>query len=188
MAEERTGRYRTFPKDPGRDRLWSYRRSCRKTRDGFRYEGGAYDPIRPAGGNQGASGHPVDLDTLFCRADVITLHIPHSTHPLHPQRRGLRQDETRCTDHLCRPRRRDRSQPLCWIAPSKVVKLLVPLLMFTRLNLRRIPSLARTPLVVDTLTHVSPSRPKKPNFGTGHDILSEVIAGLDEEPLRWRVA
>jgi D-3-phosphoglycerate dehydrogenase len=46
--------------------------------------------------------------------------------------------------------------------------------------------LAKHPLVVGT-PHIG-AQTKEAQLRAGHDILSEVVSGLDNEPLRWRVA
>ncbi len=144
----------------------------------------AYDPIRPAEEIKAAGATPVDLDTLFAEANVITLHIPHIP-PTHYILNAEAFAKMKPGVQIICAARGGVIEEAALLDASKVVKLLVQRLMFTRLNPRRFPA-GEAPLVVDT-PHVG-AQTKEAQLRAGHDILSEVIAGLDEEPLRWRVA
>ncbi len=145
----------------------------------------AYDPIRPAAEIKAAGATPVDLDTLLAQADLITLHIPHmpATHYLLNAEAFAKMKPG--VQIICAARGGviEEAALLEALESGKVAG--------TALDVYETEppvdsALAKHPSVVGT-PHIG-AQTKEAQLRAGHDILEEVIAGLDDEPLRWRVA
>ncbi|MBG0788040.1 MAG: hypothetical protein H0S79_23380 [Anaerolineaceae bacterium] len=145
----------------------------------------AYDPIRPAEDIKAAGATPVDLDTLFAEADLITLHIPHipPTHYILNAEAFAKMKPG--VQIICAARGGviEESALLDALESGKVAGAALDVY---ETEPPVDSPLAKHPLVVGT-PHVG-AQTKEAQLRAGHDILSEVIAGLDDEPLRWRVA
>lgn len=145
----------------------------------------AYDPIRPAAEISAAGATPVDLDTLLAQADLITLHIPHMP----------------ATHYLLNAEAFAKMKPGVQIICAARGGVIEEAALLEALESGKVAgaaldvyeteppvdsALAKHPSVVGT-PHIG-AQTKEAQLRAGHDILEEVIAGLDEEPLRWRVA
>jgi D-3-phosphoglycerate dehydrogenase len=145
----------------------------------------AFDPVRSADEIQATGATPVDFDTLLAQSDLITLHIPHikSTHYLlnaeafAKMKPGVRV--------ICAARGGviEEAALLDALESGKVAGAALD--VYETEPPGESP-LAKHPLVVDT-PHIG-AQTKEAQLRAGHDILSEVVAGLEEKPLRWRVA
>jgi D-3-phosphoglycerate dehydrogenase len=145
----------------------------------------AFDPVRSAEEIQATGATPVDFDTLLAQSDLITLHIPHikSTHYLlnteafNKMKPGVRV--------ICAARGGviEEAALLDALESGKVAGAALDVY---EAEPPGESALAKHPLVVDT-PHIG-AQTKEAQLRAGHDILSEVVAGLEEKPLRWRVA
>ncbi len=145
----------------------------------------AYDPIRAADEIEATGATPVSLDALLKQADIITLHIPHinATHYLlNADAFAKMKDGVRI---ICAARGGviEESALLAALESGKVAG--VALDVFETEPPGKSP-LVENPHVICT-PHIG-AQTKEAQLRAGHDILEEVIAGLDEKPLRWRVA
>ena len=145
----------------------------------------AYDPVRPAAEIQATGATPVDLDTLLAQADLITLHIPHipATHYLlNAEAFAKMKPGVRI---ICAARGGviEEAALLDALESGKVAGAALD--VYETEPAGDSP-LAKHPLVVGT-PHIG-AQTKEAQLRAGHDILSEVVSGLDNEPLRWRVA
>jgi D-3-phosphoglycerate dehydrogenase len=144
----------------------------------------AFSPHRSGEDIQAAGATPVSLDELFVRSDVITLHIPHieSTHYI------INEDAIEKMKNgvliICAARGGviKESALLAGLESGKVGGAALdvfeaeppgssPLLMH--------PKVVATP-------HIG-AQTKEAQLRAGHDILSEVVAALEEKPLRWKI-
>ncbi|QRN82799.1 hypothetical protein JR338_10300 [Chloroflexota bacterium] len=145
----------------------------------------AYDPIRPAEDIKAAGATPVDLDTLFAEADLITLHIPHIP-PTHYILNAEAFAKMKPGVRIICAARGGVIEEAALLDALESGKVAGAALDVYETEPPGDSPLAKHPLVVGT-PHVG-AQTKEAQLRAGHDILSEVIAGLDEEPLRWRVA
>jgi D-3-phosphoglycerate dehydrogenase len=145
----------------------------------------AYDPIRPAEDIKAAGATPVDLDTLFAEADLITLHIPHIP-PTHYILNADAFAKMKPGVRIICAARGGVIEEAALLDALESGKVAGAALDVYETEPPGDSPLAKHPLVVGT-PHVG-AQTKEAQLRAGHDILSEVIAGLDEEPLRWRVA
>lgn len=145
----------------------------------------AFDPVRSAAEIEATGATPVDFDTLLAQSDVITLHIPH----------------IKSTHYLLNAEAFAKMKPGVLIICAARGGVIEEAALLDALNSGKVAGaaldvyeteppgespLASHPQVVDT-PHIG-AQTKEAQLRAGHDILSEVVAGLDEEPLRWRVA
>lgn len=145
----------------------------------------AYDPVRPAAEIQASGASPVDLDTLLAQADLITLHIPHIP----------------TTHYLLNAEAFAKMKPGVRIICAARGGVIEETALLDALNSGKVAGaaldvyeteppgaspLAKHPLVVGT-PHIG-AQTAEAQLRAGYDIVSEVVAGLDKEPLRWRVA
>ncbi len=145
----------------------------------------AYDPVRPAAEVQASGASPVDLDTLLAQADLITLHIPH----------------TPASHYLLNAKAFAKMKPGVRIICAARGGVIEEAALLDALNSGKVAGaaldvyeteppgdspLAKHPLVVGT-PHIG-AQTAEAQLRAGYDIVSEVVAGLDKKPLRWRVA
>jgi len=145
----------------------------------------AYDPVRPASDIKAAGAEPVSLEVLLKQSDMITLHIPHleSTHYLlNEEAFSMMKDGVQI---VCAARGGviDERALLSAIENGKVAGAALD--VFETEPPGENP-LAQHPKVVAT-PHTG-AQTKEAQLRAGHDIVSEVVAALDEKPLRWKVA
>jgi D-3-phosphoglycerate dehydrogenase len=145
----------------------------------------AYDPVRPAGEIEAAGAKPVDFETLLRESDLITLHIPHipaTHHLLDANAFALMKPGVRV---ICAARGGviEESALLAALESGQVAGAALDV---WESEPPGESVLARHPHVVGT-PHVG-AQTKEAQLRAGHDIVEEVLAGLEEKPLRWRVA
>ena len=144
----------------------------------------ASDPIRPAEEVIAAGAEPVSLVELAGRADIITMHIPHiaATHYLLDEAMfGLMKDGVRI---VCAARGGviEEKALLSALESGKVAGVALDVYE------KEPPvdsALAMHPNVVCT-PHIG-AQTKEAQLRAGYDILTEVVAALDEKPLRWKI-
>jgi len=145
----------------------------------------ACDPVRPPAEIEFAGAVPVSLEELFEKADMITMHIPHipATHYLlNEEAFKLMKDGVRI---ICAARGGviDQSALLAALESGKVAGAALD--VFEKEPPGEDP-LVMHPNVICT-PHIG-AQTDEAQLRAGHDILSEVVAALEEEPLRWKVA
>lgn len=145
----------------------------------------ACDPVRPPAEIEFAGAVPVSLEELLEKADMITMHIPHipATHYLlNEEAFKLMKDGVRI---ICAARGGviDQSALLAALESGKVAGAALD--VFEKEPPGEDP-LVMHPNVICT-PHIG-AQTDEAQLRAGHDILSEVVAALEEEPLRWKVA
>ncbi len=145
----------------------------------------ACDPVRPPAEIEFAGAVPVSLEELFEKADMITMHIPHipATHYLlNEEAFKLMKDGVRI---ICAARGGviDQSALLAALESGKVAGAALD--VFEKEPPGEDP-LVMHPNVICT-PHIG-AQTDEAQLRAGHDILSEVVAALEEELLRWKVA
>jgi D-3-phosphoglycerate dehydrogenase len=145
----------------------------------------ACDPVRPGDEIEAAGAVPVSFEELLEKADMITMHIPHiaATHYLlNEEAFKLMKDGVRI---ICAARGGviDQSALLTALESGKVAGAALD--VFEKEPPGEDP-LVMHPNVICT-PHVG-AQTDEAQLRAGHDILSEVVAALEEEPLRWKVA
>lgn len=145
----------------------------------------ACDPVRPPAEIEFAGAVPVSLEELFEKADMITMHIPHITathYLLNEETFKLMKDGVRI---ICAARGGviDQSALLAALESGKVAGAALD--VFEKEPPGEDP-LVMHPNVICT-PHIG-AQTDEAQLRAGHDILSEVVAALEEEPLRWKVA
>ena len=144
----------------------------------------AYDPVRPAGEIKSAGAEPVSFETLLKQSDMITMHIPHikSTHYLlNEDAFSLMKDGVRI---ICAARGGviEQSALLAAIESGKVAGAALDVFESEPPGTNPLPMHDK---VVAT-PHIG-AQTKEAQLRAGHDILSEVVAALEEKPLRWKI-
>jgi D-3-phosphoglycerate dehydrogenase len=145
----------------------------------------ACDPVRPPAEIEAAGAVPVSFEELLEKADMITMHIPHiaATHYL------LNEETFKAMKNgvriICAARGGviDQSALLAALESGKVAGAALDVFE------KEPPgedSLVMHPNVICT-PHIG-AQTDEAQLRAGHDILSEVVAALEEEPLRWKVA
>ena len=145
----------------------------------------ACDPVRPADEVKAAGVIHVGLDELIEKADIITMHIPHieATHYL------LNEEAFKAMKNgvriICAARGGvvDQSALLAALENGKVAGAALD--VFEKEPPGDDPFVMH-PNVICT-PHIG-AQTEEAQLRAGHDILSEVVAALEEEPLRWKVA
>ncbi len=144
----------------------------------------AADPVRKPDEIKAAGAEPVALDDLLARSDIITLHIPHinATHYL-LDAEAIRKmkDGVRI---VCAARGGviDQSALLAALETGKVAG--------AALDVFETEPPGTDPLILHPKVIGTPhigAQTREAQLRAGHDILSEVIAALDGEPLRWKI-
>jgi D-3-phosphoglycerate dehydrogenase len=144
----------------------------------------ACDPVRNPDEIKAAGAEPVDLDDLLARSDIITLHIPHikATHYLLDTEAFKKmKDGVRI---ICAARGGVIDQAALLAALESGVVAGAALDVFETEPPGEDP-LVLHPNVIGT-PHIG-AQTREAQLRAGHDILSEVIAALDGEPLRWKI-
>ncbi|MFW5714184.1 MAG: hydroxyacid dehydrogenase [Brevefilum sp.] len=144
----------------------------------------AADPVRKREEIKAAGAEPVDMKELFSRSDLITLHIPHinathyiiDTEAFEKMKDGVRI--------VCAARGGviDESALLAALESGKVAGAALD--VYETEPPGEDP-LAMHPNVIGT-PHIG-AQTREAQLRAGHDILSEVIAALEGEPLRWKI-
>jgi len=144
----------------------------------------AYDPVRPAGEIKSAGAEAVSFETLLKQSDIITMHIPHikSTHYLlNEEAFNIMKDGVRI---ICAARGGviEQSALLAAIESGKVAGAALDVFESEPPGADLLPMHDK---VVAT-PHIG-AQTKEAQLRAGHDILSEVVAALEEKPLRWKI-
>jgi D-3-phosphoglycerate dehydrogenase len=144
----------------------------------------AADPVRPKKEIEAVGAEPVDFETLLAQSDMITLHIPHidSTHHLLDAAAfDLMKDGVRI---ICAARGGviDEQALLAALEAGKVSG--VALDVFEK-EPPGDAALPMHPQVVAT-PHIG-AQTREAQLRAGKDILSEVVAALEGDSLRWKI-
>lgn len=144
----------------------------------------AYDPVRPAEEIRAAGAEPVTLEALLKRSDIITMHIPHieaTHHLLNKEAFKMMKDGVRI---VCAARGgvMDESALLAALESGKVAGAALDVYESEPPGADPLPM---HPKVIGT-PHTG-AQTKEAQLRAGHDILSEVVAALEEKPLRWKI-
>jgi D-3-phosphoglycerate dehydrogenase / 2-oxoglutarate reductase len=144
----------------------------------------AADPVRPKKEIEAAGAEPVGFETLLAQSDMITLHIPHidSTHHLLDAAAfDLMKDGVRI---ICAARGGviDEQALLAALEDGKVAG--VALDVFEK-EPPGDAALPMHPQVVAT-PHIG-AQTREAQLRAGQDILSEVVAALEGDSLRWKI-
>ncbi len=144
----------------------------------------AFDPIRPIDEIKAAGAIPASFEDLLQQSDIITMHVPHieATHYLlnedsfDAMKKGVRI--------ICAARGGviDQKALLSALESGKVAGAALD--VYEEEPPGEHP-LALHPNVVCT-PHIG-AQTAEAQLRAGYDILSEVIAALDKEPLRWQI-
>ena len=144
----------------------------------------AADPVRKPDEIKAAGAEPVDLDELLAKSDIITLHIPHinATHYLLDTEAFKKmKDGVRI---ICAARGGviEESALLAALESGKVAS--------AALDVYENEPPGEGPLILHPKVIGTPhigAQTREAQLRAGHDILTEVVAALDGEPLRWKI-
>jgi len=144
----------------------------------------AADPVRKPDEIKAAGAEPVDLDDLLARSDIITLHIPHikATHYLLDAEAFTKMKDGVRIVCAARGGVIDQSALLSALESGKVAG--------AALDVFETEPPGEEPLVLHPKVIGTPhigAQTREAQLRAGHDILSEVVAALDGEPLRWKI-
>ena len=134
---------------------------------------------------QAAGAEPVDLETLLEQSDLITLHIPHvqGTHYILNEEAFSKMKDGVMIICAARGGVLDEKALLAALESGKVAGAALDVYETEPAGTNQ---LAMHPRVIAT-PHIG-AQTKEAQLRAGHDILSEVVAALEEKPLRWKVA
>lgn len=144
----------------------------------------ANDPIRPEKEIKAAGAVPVNLEDLFKLSDIITMHIPHikSTHYiLNEEAFKMMRDGV----HIICAARGGVIEESALLAALESGKVAGAALDVFEKEPPGADPLPMHPKVVST-PHIG-AQTKEAQLRAGHDILSEVVAALEDKPLRWQI-
>lgn len=144
----------------------------------------ATDPVRQPDEIKAAGAEPVDFEELLAKSDIITLHIPHvnaTHHLLDAEAFRKMKDGVRI---ICAARGGviDESALLAALESGKVAG--------AALDVYETETPGASPLVLHPKVIGTPhigAQTREAQLRAGHDILSEVLAALEGEPLRWKI-
>ena len=145
----------------------------------------AFDPVRPAGEIEATGAKAVSFNELLAQADLITLHIPHipATHYLLNEATFEKMKDG--VQIICAARG-GVIEETALLAALESGKVAGAALDVFEAEPPGESALAMHPHVVAT-PHIG-AQTSEAQLRAGYDILSEVVAGLDGKPLRWKVA
>jgi len=144
----------------------------------------AFDPIRPDDEIKAAGAEPVSFEDLLSQSDILTMHIPHITgthHLLDERAFSLMKDQVLI---ICAARGGviDESALLAALENGKVAGAALDVYEKEPPGTHPLPM---HPKVIAT-PHIG-AQTKEAQLRAGYDILSEVVAGLEQKPLRWKI-
>jgi D-3-phosphoglycerate dehydrogenase / 2-oxoglutarate reductase len=144
----------------------------------------AYDPVRPPEQIQAAGAEAVSYETLLKRSDIITMHIPHieSTHYIVNEEAINKMKDGVLIICDARGGVIKESALIAALDSGKVAGAALD--VFEKEPPGSDP-LPLHPKVVAT-PHIG-AQTKEAQLRAGYDIVSEVIAVLEEKPLRWKI-
>lgn len=145
----------------------------------------AYDPGLSSDQVSAKGAEPVSFEELLQQSDIITMHIPHTkaTHYiLNAERFAMMKDGVHI---ICAARGGviEEAALMDALDSGKVAGAALDVFETEPPGDAPIP---RHPKVIAT-PHIG-AQTKEAQLRAGHDIVSEVVAALDEKPLRWKVA
>jgi D-3-phosphoglycerate dehydrogenase len=145
----------------------------------------AFDPVRPANEIEEAGAKAVSLDELLAQSDLITMHIPHipATHYLLNEAAFAKMKDGVRIVCAARGGVIEETALLAALESGKVAGAALDVF---ETEPPGESALAMHPHVVAT-PHIG-AQTSEAQLRAGYDILSEVVAGLDGKPLRWKVA
>lgn len=143
-----------------------------------------YDPIRSPADIQACGIEPVTFDELIARADIITMHIPHieSTHYIINAETISKMKDGVLIVCAARGGVIEEQALLDALDSGKIAGAALD--VFEKEPPESAP-LPLHPRVVAT-PHIG-AQTKEAQLRAGYDIVSEVIAVLEDKPLRWKV-
>jgi len=144
----------------------------------------AYDPVRPENEIKTAGAQPVSFEELLKQSDIITMHIPHmdATHHLLNQASFSMMKEGVLIICAARGGVIDEAALLAALESGKVAGAALDVYETKppgESKLLMHPNVIGTP-------HIG-AQTKEAQLRAGYDILSEVVAALEDKPLRWKV-
>jgi len=144
----------------------------------------ASDPVRPADEVKAAGAEPVSFEELLKQSDIITMHIPHikATHHLLDDEAFSKMKDQVLIICAARGGVIDESALLAALESGKVAGAALDVFESEPPGEHPLPL---HPNVVAT-PHIG-AQTKEAQLRAGFDILSEVVAALDKEPLRWKI-
>jgi D-3-phosphoglycerate dehydrogenase / 2-oxoglutarate reductase len=144
----------------------------------------ACDPVRPPEQIQAAGAEAVSYETLLERSDIITMHIPHieSTHYIINEAAINKMKDGVTIVCAARGGVIEESALLAALDSGKVAGAALDVFEKEPPGSDPIPM---HPKVVAT-PHIG-AQTKEAQLRAGYDIVSEVIAVLEEKPLRWKI-
>ncbi len=184
MAEKAMRRHGTLPKNPGCDSYGHIGEEVAKRAMAFEMKVIACDPIRPAEEIIATGAKPVPFDDLIKQADIITMHIPHvtSTHHLLDEKAFNSMKDGVLIICAARGGVIDEKALLAALESGKVAGAALD--VFEKEPPGHDP-LPEHPKVVAT-PHIG-AQTAEAQLRAGHDILSEVVAALKGQELRWKI-
>jgi D-3-phosphoglycerate dehydrogenase len=144
----------------------------------------AADPVRAPDEIKAAGAEPVDLATLLAQSDIITLHIPHisATHYLLD---GAAFDQMKDGVRIICAARGGVIEESALLAALESGKVAGAALDVYETEPPGTSPLALHPRVIGT-PHIG-AQTREAQLRAGYDIVSEVVAALEGEPLRWQI-
>jgi len=144
----------------------------------------AADPVRAPDEIKAAGAEPVDLATLLAQSDIITLHIPHisATHYLLD---GAAFDQMKDGVRIICAARGGVIEESALLAALESGKVAGAALDVYETEPPGASPLALHPRVIGT-PHIG-AQTREAQLRAGYDIVSEVVAALEGEPLRWQI-
>jgi D-3-phosphoglycerate dehydrogenase len=144
----------------------------------------ACDPVRPPEQIQAAGAEAVSYETLLERSDIITMHIPHieSTHYIVNEAAINKMKDGVLIICAARGGVIEESALLSALDSGKIAGVALDVFEKEPPGSDLLPM---HPKVVAT-PHIG-AQTKEAQLRAGYDIVSEVIAVLDEKPLRWKI-
>ena len=144
----------------------------------------AFDPVRPPEQIQAAGAEAVSYETLLERSDIITMHIPHieSTHHIVNETAINKMKDGVLIICAARGGVVEESALLSALDSGKVAGAALDVFEQEPPGSGLLPM---HPKVVAT-PHIG-AQTKEAQLRAGYDIVSEVIAVLEEKPLRWKI-
>ena len=145
----------------------------------------AYEPNRPADEVVSNGAQPVSLDELIEQSDIITMHIPHieSTHYLLDEEKFAKMKDGVLIICAARGGVIKESALLAALDSGKVAGAALDVFEAEPPGDSPLP---KHPRVIVT-PHIG-AQTKEAQLRAGYDIVAEVVAALEEKPLRWKVA
>jgi len=144
----------------------------------------AYDPVRPVDKIKTTGTQPVSFEGLLTQSDIITMHIPHidATHHLLNQASFSMMKEGVLIICAARGGVIDEAALLAALESGQVAG--------AALDVYETEPPGESKLLIHPNVICTPhigAQTKEAQLRAGYDILSEVVAALEDKPLRWRV-